>query len=287
MADGVARSRLGFVAETGRFVAMETPWVRFSCLLLCLASYFSFFVFLLFSCFFTYVPVCLSSSCPLRLCNSHLLLSASTCFVVRVLSASVICTLPHLGILLFFLFVCFFFFRSSYFSGWWRFFLLRSRTRYASTWFAYLDSLATFGFSLSHCDHRICIRESRMKNQEGHWGYCWCWVARTVWCEYVPGTTTMCVICINIIHIIHPKRAHIIRRQRRQQMTYIIPGLVYQVPGTSYLVHGTWFIVPGIYPPKNHFLYVRRMPYVHIHTPKKAHIYAGTGSYFSRLNTLL
>ena len=25
MADGVARSRLGFVAETGRFVAMETP----------------------------------------------------------------------------------------------------------------------------------------------------------------------------------------------------------------------------------------------------------------------
>ena len=25
--------RLGFVAETGRFVAMETPWVRFSCLL--------------------------------------------------------------------------------------------------------------------------------------------------------------------------------------------------------------------------------------------------------------
>ena len=36
------------------------------------------------------------------------------------------------------------------------FFLLCSRTRYASTWFAYFDSLA-FGFSLSHCDHRICI----------------------------------------------------------------------------------------------------------------------------------
>ena len=25
---------------------------------------------------------------------------------------------------------------------------------------------------------------SRMKNQQGHWGYCWCrWVERTVWCE--------------------------------------------------------------------------------------------------------
>ena len=39
MADGAARSRLGFVAETGIFVA---------CLLLCLASCFSFFVFLFF-----------------------------------------------------------------------------------------------------------------------------------------------------------------------------------------------------------------------------------------------
>ena len=34
--------------------------------------------------------------------------------------------------------------RSSYFSG--GVFLLCSRTQYASTWFAYLDSLATFGF---------------------------------------------------------------------------------------------------------------------------------------------
>ena len=47
-----------------------------------------------------------------------------------------------------------FFFRSSYFSG--GVFLLCSRTRYASTWFAYLDSVA-FGFSLSHCDHIIWI----------------------------------------------------------------------------------------------------------------------------------
>ena len=58
------------------------------------------------------------------------------------------------------------------------FFLLCSRTRYASAWFAYLDSWE-FGFSLSDCcDHRICI--SRMKNQEGHWRHCWChqWVRR-------------------------------------------------------------------------------------------------------------
>ena len=37
----------------------------------------------------------------LRLCSSHLLLSASTYFIVRVPSASVVCTLPHLGILFF------------------------------------------------------------------------------------------------------------------------------------------------------------------------------------------
>ena len=55
-----------------------------------------------------------------------------------------------------------------------------SRTRYASTWFAYLESLA-FGFSLSHClwPHNLYL--SRMKNQEGHCGYWWCrWVERTV-----------------------------------------------------------------------------------------------------------
>ena len=46
----------------------------------------------------------------LRLCSSHLLLSASTYFIVRVLSACVICTLPHLGILLFFIRLVFFFF---------------------------------------------------------------------------------------------------------------------------------------------------------------------------------
>ena len=58
-------------------------------------------------------------------------------------------------------------------------FLLCSRTLYASTWFAYLDSLARLGFSLSHCLWPQNLYLSTMKNQEGHWGYCWCrWVER-------------------------------------------------------------------------------------------------------------
>ena len=37
------------------------------------------------------------------------------------------------------------------------FLLLCSRTRYANTWFAYLDSLAFYVFlCLTVCDHRIC-----------------------------------------------------------------------------------------------------------------------------------
>ena len=45
----------------------------------------------------------------LRLCSSHLLLSASTYFILHVISARVICTLPHLGILLVFIRLVFFF----------------------------------------------------------------------------------------------------------------------------------------------------------------------------------
>ena len=45
----------------------------------------------------------------LRLCNSHLLLSARAYFIVRVLSACcVTCTLPHVGILSFFIRLVFF-----------------------------------------------------------------------------------------------------------------------------------------------------------------------------------
>ena len=100
--------RLGFVAETGRFVAMETPWVRFSCLLAFVPCFLLFvFLFFLFL-FFSLHPGMFIFFVSLRLCSSHLLLSASTYFIVRVLSACVICTLPHLGILLFFIRLVFF-----------------------------------------------------------------------------------------------------------------------------------------------------------------------------------
>ena len=87
-------------------------------LLLCLASNFSFFVFLFFLFFFFSLHLGMFISfVSHRLRSSHLLLSASTYFIVGVLSACcVICTLPHLGINLFFI-RFFLFFRSYYFSG--------------------------------------------------------------------------------------------------------------------------------------------------------------------------
>ena len=74
----------------------------FACLLLCLASYFAFFVFRfsLFVFFLHHGMFILFVS--LRLCSSHLLLSASTYYIVRALSAYVICTLPHLVFCFFF-----------------------------------------------------------------------------------------------------------------------------------------------------------------------------------------
>ena len=89
MADGVTRSRSQLCSGDGKICyygdALSTTF-----LLLCLASYFSNFLLL---------PGLLFFFVFLRLCSSHLLLSASTYFIVCVLSACVICTLPHLGIL--------------------------------------------------------------------------------------------------------------------------------------------------------------------------------------------
>ena len=164
--------RLGFLVETGRCVAMETTWVRFSCFCALLPTFlFYFLYFLVFSCI---PPSMFIFFVFLRLCSSHLL-SSSTYFIVRVLSACVICTLPHLGILLS-LFV-WYFFRSSYFSG--VVFLLCSRTWYASTWVSYLDSSATFGFALSHCDHRICTSLGWIRKDTGVTADCR-WVEKTV-----------------------------------------------------------------------------------------------------------
>ena len=91
--------RPGFVAETERFVALSTIFLLACfCALLPTFRFSVFFSFLFFPC----IPVCLSS-CPFVCaaaicCSPHV----STYFIVRVLSACVICTLPHLGIILFF-----------------------------------------------------------------------------------------------------------------------------------------------------------------------------------------
>ena len=103
MADGVARSPSRLRSRDGQICcygdALSTTFLR-----LCLASYFAFFVFRFSSLFFPYIPVCISSSCPFvcsaAFCYSQLvfILYAG---VIRVLSACLICTLPHPGILLF------------------------------------------------------------------------------------------------------------------------------------------------------------------------------------------
>ena len=135
-------------------VAMETPWVRFACLL-AFVPCFLIFVFRFCSFFYYYfscIPVCFIFV-SLRLCSSNLLLSESTYFIVRVLSACVICTLTHLGILLFFNS-----FSSSYFSGGvFCFVLLLYPVRQhliCSSWF-FTD--VWFFSCLTVCDHIICI----------------------------------------------------------------------------------------------------------------------------------
>ena len=82
----------------------------FACFCATLPTFrFSFFVFLFFLfLFFSCIPVCFIFFVSLRLCSSRLLLSASAYFILRVLSACVICTL-HLGILVFFIRLVFFF----------------------------------------------------------------------------------------------------------------------------------------------------------------------------------
>ena len=67
-------------------------------------SRFSFLYFLIF-----FLHPVMFIFVSLRLCSSRQLLTASTYFIVRVLSARVICTLPHLGIISFFIRLVFFF----------------------------------------------------------------------------------------------------------------------------------------------------------------------------------
>ena len=99
--------------------------------------------------------------------------------VVRVLSACVICTLPQLGIISFFIrFVLYCFFRSSYFSGG----VFICCALVPGTLALDLPTLILWRLvflCLTVWPQNSCI--SRMKNQEGHWRHCWCrWVERTV-----------------------------------------------------------------------------------------------------------
>ena len=113
----------------------------------------------------------------LRQCSSHLLLSASTHFIVRVLSAWIICTLPHLGII-WFSFVWFLLFFVALISAGVFFGCALVPGTLALDLPTSIFYRGLIFLCLTVCDHRICI--STMKNQEGHWGYCWCrWVERT------------------------------------------------------------------------------------------------------------
>ena len=135
--------RLGFVAETGRIVAMDALSTIF--LLLCLASYFSYFLL-------PYPGLCLFVVF-LCLCRSQLLISASTYFIVRVLFC--------MSFVSFLIseFLCFYSF--SVFSH----VVLVSRAAFlcsaldpGTLAFAYLDSSTILVFlCLTVCDHIICI----------------------------------------------------------------------------------------------------------------------------------
>ena len=137
--------RLGYVAETGRFVTVDAL-STISCFCALLP------IFRIFSCLIP-VLVCLSSSCsfvcasvicysqPLRIIRST---CSFLCHVVSCLISKFICFYSFVIILVVLI-------------SRWRC-LLCSRTRYAGAWFVYLDCLATFGFlCLTVCDYIICI----------------------------------------------------------------------------------------------------------------------------------
>ena len=131
MADGVARSPYRLCNRNGENccfgVALSTIFFLacFCALLLRFRFSFLFFLFLFFPAPRYVYLLCVPSSV-----RQQSAISASTCFIVRILSACVICTLPHLGTILFFIRLVFF----SYFLFLLlRFFLWCSRTRYART----------------------------------------------------------------------------------------------------------------------------------------------------------
>ena len=108
MADGVARSPSRLCSRDGKICCYGDALSTIYCLLAFVPCFLLFvfrFYFPSFVVFFLY-PGIYIFLVSLRLCTSHLLLSASTYLTVRVLSACcVICTPPHLGNYFGFLFV--------------------------------------------------------------------------------------------------------------------------------------------------------------------------------------
>ena len=149
--------RLRCVAETGRFVAMETPYLRFSCLL----AFVPCFLFLVFRFSFHSFPVLFFSASL----NVHLLrvptsvqqpFSTLGMYVFYSKRSLCLCHLyptPCRNSFVFFLVS--YFFRCFFFLGW-RFFVVLSypvrQHLICLPWF-----LSVCFSSVSVCDHRICI----------------------------------------------------------------------------------------------------------------------------------
>ena len=139
------------------------PWVLFSCWFALLPTFSSKYYFLLFL-----YPGIFLFLVLLRLCSSRLLLSSKYVFLCHLYPASSCNS---------FCFKLFSMFRSSYFVGWCVVLSCPAGTgRYVSTWFTHVPwFIRDFLFFLSNwCAHKNCV--SRMKNQDGHWVCCWCWV---------------------------------------------------------------------------------------------------------------
>ena len=145
MAYSVIRSPARLCSRDGKFCyygRLEYDFLAFCCALLPTFLMFSFLI-----------PVCSSSSCSFVcaavICYSQQVRVRSTCsFLCRLFPAS------FLGILLFYSFTWQYFFAVliSPVAFW-----LCSRTRYVSTWFAYLDNFSTLVLflCLTLCDHII------------------------------------------------------------------------------------------------------------------------------------
>ena len=108
MGDGMAKSPSRLCSRDGTTCSYKDA-LGTIVLLACVCALLPNVRFSFFFSFFSYYHGMFIFFVSLCLCSSHLLLSASTYFMVRVLSACVICTLPLIGILFFFIrLFCFF-----------------------------------------------------------------------------------------------------------------------------------------------------------------------------------